>query len=115
MAGPNEVRLSDIESRFICKAGGKRGADMRPDFVRRGETRPATEAKRRQACEGLHEFELKRSLVASLTCGRIFQENRLEESLAKHRRLPCLPERAVAEEIQEAGGGLVAGRDCRLS
>ena len=45
MAGPNEVRLSDIESRFICKAGGKRGADMRPDFVRREETRPATEAK----------------------------------------------------------------------
>jgi hypothetical protein len=29
---PDEVRLSDIEARFACKACGKRGADMRPDF-----------------------------------------------------------------------------------
>jgi len=26
------VRLSDIEDRFVCKACGKRGADVRPNF-----------------------------------------------------------------------------------
>jgi hypothetical protein len=29
---PDDVRLSDIEPRFVCKACGKRGADVRPDF-----------------------------------------------------------------------------------
>jgi hypothetical protein len=29
---PDHVRLSDLESRFVCKACGKRGADVRPDF-----------------------------------------------------------------------------------
>jgi hypothetical protein len=29
---PDDVRLSDIEDRFICKACGKRGADVGPDF-----------------------------------------------------------------------------------
>ena len=29
---PDEVRLSDIEPRFVCKACGKRGADVRPHF-----------------------------------------------------------------------------------
>jgi len=28
----DNLRLSDIEPRFICSACGKRGADMRPDF-----------------------------------------------------------------------------------
>jgi hypothetical protein len=27
-----DVRLSDIEPRFVCSACGKRGADIRPDF-----------------------------------------------------------------------------------
>jgi hypothetical protein len=26
------MRLSDLESRFVCSACGKRGADVRPDF-----------------------------------------------------------------------------------
>ncbi|HTF63550.1 MAG TPA: hypothetical protein VK638_12670 [Edaphobacter sp.] len=26
------IRLSDIEDRFVCKACGKRGAEVRPDF-----------------------------------------------------------------------------------
>jgi hypothetical protein len=26
---PDQVRLSDLEPRFVCKACGKRGADMR--------------------------------------------------------------------------------------
>jgi hypothetical protein len=30
---PDDVRLSDIEDRFICSACGKRGADVRPDFA----------------------------------------------------------------------------------
>jgi hypothetical protein len=30
---PDDVRLSDIEDRFVCKACGKRGADVRPDFA----------------------------------------------------------------------------------
>jgi hypothetical protein len=29
---PDDVRLSDIEPRFVCAACGKRGADIRPDF-----------------------------------------------------------------------------------
>jgi hypothetical protein len=29
---PDDVRLSDIEPRFVCRGCGKRGADVRPDF-----------------------------------------------------------------------------------
>jgi hypothetical protein len=29
---PDDLRLSDIEDRFICAVCGKRGADVRPDF-----------------------------------------------------------------------------------
>ena len=29
---PDDVRLSDIEGSFVCKACGRRGADVRPDF-----------------------------------------------------------------------------------
>ena len=29
---PDDLRLSDLEPRFVCKACGKRGADVRPDF-----------------------------------------------------------------------------------
>ena len=29
---PDDLRLSDIEARFVCRAWGKRGADVRPDF-----------------------------------------------------------------------------------
>jgi hypothetical protein len=28
----DHVRLSDLEARFVCKACGKREADVRPDF-----------------------------------------------------------------------------------
>ena len=31
-AWPDDVRLSDIEDRFVCQACGKRGAHVRPDF-----------------------------------------------------------------------------------
>jgi hypothetical protein len=30
---PDTVRLSDIEDHFVCKACGRRGADVRPDFT----------------------------------------------------------------------------------
>jgi len=29
---PDQIRLSDLEPRFVCSACGKRGADIRPDF-----------------------------------------------------------------------------------
>ncbi len=29
---PDHVRLSDLETRFVCKACGKRGADVRPSW-----------------------------------------------------------------------------------
>lgn len=29
---PDDVRLSDLEPRFVCSACGQRGADVRPDF-----------------------------------------------------------------------------------
>jgi hypothetical protein len=32
-AWPDDVRLSDIEPRFICGTCGHRGADVRPDFI----------------------------------------------------------------------------------
>jgi len=28
---PDDVRLSDLERRFVCTACGRRGADIRPD------------------------------------------------------------------------------------
>ena len=31
---PDDLRLSDIEPRFICQACGRRGADVRPNFPR---------------------------------------------------------------------------------
>ncbi|WP_110780267.1 zinc ribbon domain-containing protein [Rhodopseudomonas faecalis] len=36
---PDDVRLSDLEPRFTCKACGARGADVRPDYnsAQRGE------------------------------------------------------------------------------
>ena len=33
-AWPDDAKLSDIEDRFVCRACGKRGADVRPDFSR---------------------------------------------------------------------------------
>jgi hypothetical protein len=30
---PDDVRLSDLEPKFICQACGRRGADVRPLFV----------------------------------------------------------------------------------
>lgn len=48
---PDEVRLSDIEPRFVCQGCGCRGADVRPDFQRGderlaivGPERPPSEA-----------------------------------------------------------------------
>jgi hypothetical protein len=38
---PDHLRLSDIESLFVCKVCGNRGADVRPDFVV-CEERPST-------------------------------------------------------------------------
>ncbi|OKO87577.1 hypothetical protein AC629_13640 [Bradyrhizobium sp. NAS80.1] len=29
---PDELRLSDVEPRFVCSACGQHGADVRPDF-----------------------------------------------------------------------------------
>jgi hypothetical protein len=29
---PDDVRLSDLEARFACRACGKRGADVRPNW-----------------------------------------------------------------------------------
>jgi hypothetical protein len=29
---PDEIRLSDLEPRFVCKVWGTRGADVRPDW-----------------------------------------------------------------------------------
>jgi hypothetical protein len=31
-AWPDDVRLSDLEHRFVCKACGKQGAEVRSDF-----------------------------------------------------------------------------------
>jgi hypothetical protein len=30
---PDQVRLSDLEPRFVCQACGRRGADVRSDFL----------------------------------------------------------------------------------
>jgi hypothetical protein len=31
---PDEMRLSDLEPRFVCQGCGNRGAEVRPDFER---------------------------------------------------------------------------------
>ena len=31
-AWPDDLRLFDIEDRFVCQKCGRRGADVRPDF-----------------------------------------------------------------------------------
>src|SRR6516225_4459233 len=41
-AWPDDVRLSDIEDRFVCQACGKRGADVRPDFNWNSSSYPAS-------------------------------------------------------------------------
>ena len=33
---PDQMRLSDLEPRFVCVGCGSRGADVRPDFNRNG-------------------------------------------------------------------------------
>jgi hypothetical protein len=33
---PDDLRLSNIEPRFVCRACGKRGAEVRPDFNWKG-------------------------------------------------------------------------------
>ncbi len=37
VAWPDDVRLSDIEPRFVCTACGERGDDVRPDFKLEGK------------------------------------------------------------------------------
>ena len=46
---PNDMRLSDLEPRFICKARGKRGADVRPGRKRktRGKLRSPLAPRKR--------------------------------------------------------------------
>jgi hypothetical protein len=39
---PDDARLSDLEVRFVCKACGTRGADVRPDFDWNGKTAAMT-------------------------------------------------------------------------
>ena len=36
---PNDMRLSDLEPRFVCKVCGHRGADVRPLFEERRQPR----------------------------------------------------------------------------
>ena len=37
---PDEVRLSDIEPRFVCEGCGRRGGDVRPDWQTSQRERP---------------------------------------------------------------------------
>ncbi|MGY3344702.1 MULTISPECIES: hypothetical protein [unclassified Bradyrhizobium] len=41
---PDDMRLSDLEPRFVCKGCGSRGADVRPDFER-GDQRRAIKTR----------------------------------------------------------------------
>ena len=45
-AWPDHIRLSDLEPRLACKACGKRGADVRPDFDWKGKPTPAMDCQR---------------------------------------------------------------------
>ncbi|MBR0835025.1 hypothetical protein JQ612_17695 [Bradyrhizobium manausense] len=42
---PDDMRLSDLEPRFVCQGCGYRGADVRPDFER-GDGRAAIRGHR---------------------------------------------------------------------
>ena len=43
---PDEVRLSDLEPLFICRACGIRGADVRPNFDWHVEEKPPLHRRR---------------------------------------------------------------------
>jgi len=43
---PDELRLSDIGPRFVCRGCGRRGADVRPDFNWKRSAVPASSAGR---------------------------------------------------------------------
>jgi hypothetical protein len=47
---PDDIRLSDLEPRFICQACGQRGADVRPNFHWEEEAKRATPARSRLPC-----------------------------------------------------------------
>jgi len=49
---PDDVRLSDLESRFTCQACGRRGTDVRPHF---GEEE---EARRAKVAAGVDHFRI---------------------------------------------------------
>jgi hypothetical protein len=42
---PGDIRLSDLEPRFICQACGQRGADVRPNFHWEEESRRAARSR----------------------------------------------------------------------
>jgi hypothetical protein len=43
---PDDVRLSDLESLFVCQACGRRGADVRPNFDWEPEARASRQRNR---------------------------------------------------------------------
>jgi hypothetical protein len=43
---PDELRISDIEDKFVCMACGKRGADIRPDWQSAERIVPARKVRR---------------------------------------------------------------------
>jgi len=53
---PDDLRLSDVEPRFICQACGQRGADVRPNFGW------VEEAARRATVAGRHTSGLTKPL-----------------------------------------------------
>ena len=61
------VRLSDLEPKFTCKACGKKGADVRPEF---GSARPefGSEEDSRRDGASLARRRLARLFGSSLCC-----------------------------------------------
>jgi hypothetical protein len=52
---PDDVRLSDIEPRFVCAGWGNRGAEIRPDLCPSQDGHATYEARQReQAGLGFH-------------------------------------------------------------
>jgi hypothetical protein len=89
---PDDVRLSDIEPRFICAACGHRGADVRPDFNWNRQTVAMMGYRRRGTGRQLKP--------ASHTIVRPISASRQEVEMANHKSMRFIARRCCVVLIR---------------
>jgi hypothetical protein len=65
---PDHIRLSDIEPNFTCTACGKRGADVRSEFVRARASRASGWNKISSCLAGSQQLFPSAATIASRAC-----------------------------------------------